>query len=274
LLTAPEHNNKKGIEAMKTILGATLLALSFAAHAEFINVDPDAFAAGTDISELFEGSTLTTLTVGPKPDDWSPDDPYRVINLVESAVYTSLCPECAGAYNGTNVLGASATTYDDFFYANWIADIINKEPRFYYPGGVDALKVSFDGGSNYVKVNGGGKGYGNFFVVDFWDTEGDYIGRCSVGGPSYDPLSFGCSGELVDRVTFEQALNAKHDPSSIIFKDDFLKVGYITTGGWQGGQHVKSITYAAPEPTPIVLLGVTLAGLVAMRMRRRRIAIL
>jgi hypothetical protein len=157
-----------------------------------------------------------------------------------------------------------------FFYANWVANIINREPRIYYPEGIDALRIEFDGGSNYVKVDGGGRGYGNYFVVDFWGTDNEYIGRCALGGPSYNPVPFSCYGDAANYVTSVQALNAKHDPSSIIFKDDFLKVGFITTGGWQGGQHVKSITYAAPEPASIAILGVTLSGLIGIGLRRRQ----
>jgi len=254
---------------MKKILGTTLLALAAAnSNAGFITVDPDQFTAGSNLSNLFEGSTLTTLTVAPKPTDWSQDDPYRTIEFLESPVYASLCEGCSGAYTGKNVLGASAAGYDDFFYANWVADIINEEPRTFYPEGIDALKIEFDGGSNYVKVNGGGRGYGNFFVVDFWDTAGGYMGRCSVGGPTYDPLSFGCRGDVANYATFEQALNAKFDPSSIIFKDDFQKVGFITTGGWQGGQNVKSIVYAAPEPSAFLALFPALA-LLTYRTRRK-----
>jgi hypothetical protein len=255
----------------KSVAAAVLLgALAMPVHAYIVTADPSEFAYGTNLSDTFDGIRLETWqTQRGEPGDFLP--------FIKSDVYSTLCSPCATAVEGDTVFGrADDSVYRNtvFFYSVDIGRQLRADSRV--GGNSTALVTLFDEGTNYIEIVAGGASNGDFLLVEFWDTEGNYVGRCaSIDFENPDPTgldnSAGCKREAHGLTT---PLNAyTKDKWTMTWHDENVKIGMITAGGWGGSQHVFSMTYAAPEPAAIAPLAVGLLGLGLAGFRRRRAAL-
>jgi hypothetical protein len=247
-------------------LFVTALVICSSATASVITVDPANFASGTDISDVFEGVALSTLTIPAYTDDFSWPD--NVPPLVQSAVYAIDCTPCAESTNGQTVFSPRATFdngsfYPAFNFSDKVARQLTQESGPQMPTS-EALAVNFDNATDYVEVIGGGAANSNFFRLDIWNLAGDLIGTCSSGASN----SAGCTATQLGSSPVDSAWSK--DQWSLSFQSALSDIAFITTGGWAGGQYVRSVAYnsaAVPEPTPALLIS---AGLLSLLISKRK----
>lgn len=254
------------------ITGVVFCGFAGAGHAYVVDVDPSQFAVGTNISNAFDGLQLSTLTFGSLPADYDGWEPGMDIERIQNPVYAQRCSPCSTReHESLNILSPSSSQPQSFMFAETAGYIINDEP---FTGtrvaGSNALLVTFDEGSSYVEVTGGGVS-GNFFIVEYWDTNGEFIGRCSstLRENASDPESSGCT-RTYDGSAINPDNAFSHDLWTLTWHDETRKVGIVTAGGLVGGQYVTSLRAAVPEPGSFAALVLPLAMLAGIRQRRRK----
>jgi hypothetical protein len=258
--------------ALRPAAALFAVLLCNAANASLVTIDPGSFASGTDISNAFTGASLATLTIPNYPDDyvWPDDGPL----LEKSAVFAAECTNCAASTIGQTVFSPGqdpwgpglATTFD---YSEKVARQMQMQSGPQMPGS-KALLVNFDEATNYVEVIGGGANNGNFFRLDIWNLAGELLGTCSSAAANN---TAGCTSTVLG--------NSPNDPEtrdqwSLSFQTDLLDIAYITTGGWSGGQYVRSVGFESgapvevPEPASLGLMALGLSTIVMGRRKKAR----
>jgi len=248
-----------GIKAlkMKKALAASLLVIATAipAYADVIYADPTQYASGTDISNSFEGVTLSTFNIAPilSYADWFYGD-YTPV-FWETPIYSMLCSPCSRDTGGQTVFSPDGVN-PNFLSADTAPAVIENDPsrqssswRAY---GTHAFMARFDEGASYLALVGAGKSTGDFLVADLWDTEGKHIGRCVAG----DSAGLGAGTPCVNRYLVNPDLPDSYYSGQweFTYQDADRKVGFITAGGYSGNQYVRSLTYSVPEPASTALL--------------------
>lgn len=241
------------------VLACIATLISTAAHAAFLSIDPSRFAAGTDISNAYEGISLSNISGG-----YPPSTP-----LTTSAVFATQCVGCADEMSGKIVFGHDPLAFDVapyvFDYADFAARYYEEDYSSTYhfvAGRWNALRIDFLQPTSSIQVIGGGARNGNFFMFDVWDASGRRIARCSSA--------------LLDPQCGATALNTvEPDPSksiwSFTFNSSSPSISFITAGGWGGGQYVHSVGFEVPEPSTFTLFALgLLVVLTGARAHQRR----
>jgi hypothetical protein len=241
-----------------SMVTAAAMLFASAANAGIIYVDPDQYAPGTDLSNQFQGISLSTIS---QLDASSP--------INRSAVYAVECADCGSVMQGQMAFGHnSGTGYrtDRFSFANSAGRYFGAtDPALLGTRGVDtweAALIEFDQGTNYVQLTGGGARTTNFFVVDVWGTAGNHLLRCYSGIRTPDcnatPIPFGDIDPWSEPDRF---------PWSFTITNSNFDIGYVTAGGFAGGNAFWSFSYnEVPEPAT---LGMLLIGLYGIRLAKR-----
>jgi len=237
-----------------------------AANAYFVSADPAQFSSGTDLTHAFDGMTLETW----QTRKGNPIDGYTP--LIKTSIFSDVATVGDPVIRGQSVFGpGDVLGWGDtnvFFRADYISGQMHEE-REVHEG--TALVTTFDEGSSYVEVVGGARGTGDYFLADFYDTDGNFMGRCRsvdsghMNDPVYNPL--GC--KLVTSGTAINPDNAyTKDLWTITWHEENRKVGRVVTGGYGGNQYVRSIYAAVPEPSSLAVL--TFPMLLIGFMRKKR----
>jgi len=261
---------------IRVIVFASSIALGSLARASIVEVNPGLFSPGTDISNAFVGVTLSAISLsfsqnyGVFPVD-GPQPP-----LDSSPVFAVECTPCISPTDGQMVFGhgsnaANITDSWDWWSENQAAQYLTAAATtdgsyFYHEfGGWITLRADFSSPTNFAQVIGAGKGSGNFFLVDFWGTDGKLLGRCGNDGTT---LSASPGISCVETGLTDNHANDPWNMSLTSANDD---IAFVTAAGWAGGQYVDSLAFnkptGVPEPASVALFG---AGLFAMHLVRRR----
>ena len=125
---------------MPTVLLVALVTVSIAS-AGLIIVEPDAYPAGTDISEVFSGVKLATIGNWPE---------------IDGKVYSRQAYDPALASTGTNVFGHNATGTDLYGKPRnetWVYPRVLLGVQFYDPANIVALDIIGDNNSDFAAVD-------------------------------------------------------------------------------------------------------------------------
>jgi len=231
---------------MKKTLASTILGIAFAstAHAGMITLDPSVFDAGTDVTNAYDSASLYTAYVTGNGQ------------IVREAAYVQICSDCKPAVQGTAVFSPRAESKNPFFYA--AADFSNDVVKQKSGGFGDVLLVEFDEPTDYVRVIGSGAQHQNQFMMDYWDADGNLLGRCAA---SPNPE---CQYSLLGTDYFDdQRLYALRLPDP--------KIKFVTMGGYYASGYVSSVSFVkVPEPAPLITLAGSMLILAGLRPRRNR----
>jgi hypothetical protein len=124
--------------------------------------------------------------------------------------------------------------------------------------------------TDFAEVTVGGARNADFPRVDFWDTAGGYLGTCvsPLGGLVSSP---GCTITLAGDGSTSSPDFA--EPWFISLTSSTANIGFLTAGGWGGGQFVSGLTFnSVPEPGTLGLLALGALGLVLTQRRKMRAA--
>jgi hypothetical protein len=233
---------------MLNIRGITVvlaLSLSGLASAEVIIADPSTFAAGTDVTHAYEGASLYTA------------DSYSDGTITYESVLVNDCIGCKPAVNGARVF-TQADGHNRFDYESTFAYSLRNENAPGSDGKV--LLVDFDNQTNFVQIVGSqGNGFTSF-MVDIWDDAGNWLGNCSNGQATGK-----CSSKILSVPPNGSETQGYLPIWELSFVSDIANIGFITAGGSSGPGYVTSVAYSIPEPAPIVLLALGVAGLLIGR---------
>jgi hypothetical protein len=231
--------------AMSALVG--LMATS-AAQADLITIDADAYAPGTDVSNAFDGATLSHLTFSPT-------------GMQRSSVYAA---GCTGEV--CDALGTASFGYEgrnDTIRASWystaatIGNCFTRIISFCYNNNSlpeHLLEVSFDAATDFIQFD---STYGSDSPY-FWalDAAGNILSTVTRQG------------------TILQRWNASHSYSHEVMTvtSSLGNIARIVIAGNGGFSTVDSITWNGPatnvpEPETLAMM---LAGLVGVAVTTRR----
>jgi hypothetical protein len=236
------------------ILGAALVCLTLAApaQADLIVVNPNSFAPGTDISRLFPGVTISTLT----QDPWTlagPPVPFTPIARAATvnAGFGPSTQAIGGGFNWANDINAYNSCHGRTGYVG--------QPDFACRGGYSLLEMRFDAPTDFVSIEGlFNSDAPNIIVYDINDNP---ILAAIHTGPLMQGLSQSISANSgngpAQRSIFEASVNDR-------------LISRIVYGGYDNGVTPVGLSYNVPEPTTLGLMALGLVGLWRSRASRRR----
>jgi len=244
---------------------AGLALVSGTASATLITIDANDFAAGTDISNVTPGVTLSSIWRAQSVDR----DPAAPIELNYAPIFATTC--AGGAYNcstiaGDNVFGhevhvgwASTGFANEGAAAGYISGELGNHNSF------EVFRADFENRTNFAQLIVGGAHNADYPRVDFWDLTGTLIGTCS-SADSGSIQSPGCS--VANLGDLSSPLPGFREPWLISLASSTNNIAFVTAGGWAGGQYVSQLTFnRVPEPET---LGLMIAGAIGIALRRRR----
>jgi hypothetical protein len=253
---------------MKTVrlpILVPLLLASSAANASLITIDANSFAAGTDISHVAAGVALSSMWTAGGPSS----DPFEPVVFNSAPIYAVAC--AGGSYGCTTIAGSNVFGHDDhgvwdprvFAYEGKAADYLEGEPHSSIAA-VEVFRADFTDATNFVQLVVGGAHNNDYPLIDFWDTAGALIASCST-------LDSGGANPACNTVNLGDPSGVNpgyRQPWLISLTSSSYNIGFVTSGGWAGGQFVTQLTYnKVPEPGTLALM---LVGALGMALRRRR----
>lgn len=232
--------------ALSTLVG--LMATS-AARADLITIDADAYAPGTDVSNVFDGVTLSHVT-------------FTAAGVQSSAVYAAGCSgsRCsalgAASFGWQNASGNINPTW--YSTARYINTCLSQIRSYCYAEGQHVLEVSLDTATDFIQFDS--THLSDWPDVWAFDAAGNLLSltaQRTVHQPFASPYDFGHQ-----TVTLTSALS------------DISRIFISGNGGWNT---IDSISFNAPvgsvpEPETLAMMMAGLLG-IAVTTRRRRTAV-
>ena len=234
----------------QALVAAVGLVLAFAssARADIITIEPDDYAAGTDLTHVGPGVTLWRATATA-----SEETPIAL-----SSVYSVLDPTCEfhpctaitgdqlfGGFTGSQHFARCFEQVHGTAYAE-SSNLCRDE------AGHSVLMLEFDTGADFVEI---GATWGSDYLVMFaYDELFNRIAYTGVSGPGGTTTSW-VAGDPYRRTI--QSITST------------TPMRYVLLGSTEGGINLDQLRYeAVHEPTTLTLFGVGL-WLFAARVRRR-----
>lgn len=254
------------IAATMFVLGLLLLAASVVctpAQAALIELEPDMFRVGTNVTNLFEGVTISRYS----SSNSSSLNPYTPPS------YSPLYVEDLGGnvpanYDGN--LAATGTRTFGNFHGSFEASHCWGGGSC---GGFSAMLVQFDRPTNYFEIasSWGEMGGGDDPMLFAFDSNRQYLGR----DEAFDSL-FRAPYPPNDQGLYDHGYyNGTGDYAGIVRFGSLDRTPFISTivvGGWDSWGSLDRIRFnsdvpsaGVPEPSSLLMLGFGLAGLVLWR---------
>ena len=232
-------------------LGLIGLMATSAARADLITIDADAYAPGTDISNVFEGVTLSHVT-------------FTATGMQSSAVYAAApCagPECSVIGTASFGWQTAAGNINPAWYstARYVNTCVSQIRSYCYAEPQHVLEVSLDVATDFIQFEA--THLSDWPDVWAFDAAGNLLsltGERTIHQPFAYPYSFGHQ-----TVTLSSALG------------DISRI-YISGNG--GRNIIDSISFNAPagsvpEPATLAMMLAGLAGMGVARRRRKEAAV-
>jgi hypothetical protein len=251
-----------------------LALVSSAAGASPITVDPNAFATGTDLSNATSGVTLSSMWRTGPGGVFDPNAPLTDFNL--SPIFATEC-NSSSAYHCDTIAGDKLFGHNPDIWTS-TAHAFENNAASYLKGELfntnaifSVFRADFAGGTDFAEVTIGGAHNADFPRVDFWDLAGGYLGTCSTPLAFGEVMAPGCTVTFVGDGSTSSPDFA--EPWLISLTSSDANIGFLTAGGWAGGQFVSGLTFnSVPEPGTLGLLALGALGLVLTQRRETRAA--
>lgn len=241
---------RTGIRATVVMFGVFILTASFfqpPAEAILIELEPDMFRVGTNVTNLFEGVTINryiSSNTGPLP--YTPPS-YGSVYVETPQTWNNLAP------TGTHTFGNFHGSIEAM--GCWSGS---------YCGGFSAMLIQFDSPTNYVEIAAsyGAMGGGDDAIAYAFDGNRQFVG-------------WERQDTSIRNRTFDEEGNAVFEYAGIaqigsLDRDPYIQS--VVVGGWDTWGTLDRIRFnrvaGVPEPSSFLPLGIGLAGLVLWRWKQ------
>ena len=233
------------------VLAVALVSRPGLASADWITIEPDAFAPGTDVTHATPGVTLWTMT---------PQDPLTVLL---TPTYVRQDPECltgpcsavTGSQGFSSQPGASGGLYGQYGNAKEIDFCVRLGAHCSQAFGQSALWMQFDAPVDIVEI--GGVWLSDFIWMKAYNENFQEVDRQDVPEDVLPREEFG----------YNKGFSRVSSVNSLIGN-----IKYVIAGSVGGHVGLDAISYqtVVPEPSTLLLCGVGFVGLLHSRHRSRR----
>lgn len=226
---------------MKTFVLISLLFLGAPASAALITADADSFAAGADVSNAFQGITLSSIA-------------YR--GAGEYVVAGVVAEQNIRATTGANVFGSGAGFggWNDTFSP----DCVFTRGSCALPGW-NAMLIDFEQQTDFVAIQGNWIGDGG--SIWLYDENQVRVGSCDS--------VFGYASTSCYRFLSENA-NGYGNNWELSFSSLTANIKYVVASGQAAPVALDSLSYSVPEPGSLALFAIGGLGLFLARRRVQR----
>jgi len=234
------------------VLAVALVSRPGLASADWITIEPDAFAPGTDVTHATPGVTLWTMT---------PQDPLTVL-LTPTYVrqdplcLTGPCSAVTGSQGFSSQPGASGGLYGQYGNAKEIDFCVRLGAHCSQAFGQSALWMQFDAPVDIVEI--GGVWLSDFIWMKAYDE-------------NYQVLD--STQSQLEVVLPREDLGYNKGFSNVTSVNSLVgNIKYVIAGSVGGHVGLDAISYqtVVPEPSTLLLCGVGFVGLLRSRHRSRR----
>jgi hypothetical protein len=229
---------------------AVLGLVATAAHAEIITIDPDNYAAGTNLSSSIAGVGLS---------GYSKD--FSGGAVAHDAVYAASDPHCATnpseckAVTGAHVFSKESDGVEDFLGGVWFEANAARHcfEASLCSGGFSALLIDFATPTDFVEISG--KFRSDSPLLYAFDASRNFLGGgCCTTPGQWNSFTTGTS----------------------LFQSATANISYVIAAGWSASSSLDVLRYndvsSVPAPGTALLFAAGLAGAWLARRRVRPVA--
>lgn len=223
---------------------AVFLLSPAAARAELVVIDANAYAAGTNITNMFAGLSMATLTPAGS----------NTLNSVRSEI--TISASSYASYFGSHSLGIIHSG-ENYAYCRerTLQGLTTSDCQLYR-----VQEFSFASATNFFEIEAATGPDG----ISMWafDAAGNLLSHCFAWGSPSGPCGV---------VNYNYAGLGKY---TLTFNQTQTNIARVVVGGWYGTANITRLTYnntsvqGVPEPGTLAMMAIAMVG-VGLRRRRR-----